>query len=119
MSSFCSSCGTATGGGKFCPKCGAPQNDASPPAGPSISQSPYVSPRKKSPLLKILLTVLAVFVVLVAVVGVKAYFFLKDVVHEAKQEMTQAKTQPAQPTQAGCDLLSKEKVSENCGRNHR
>jgi hypothetical protein len=107
MSNFCASCGAATGGGKFCPKCGSPQADGAP----SISQSPYAPPRK-SPVLKIVLVTLALLFVLGIAAAVKGYYFLKDRVLEAKQELAHMKSSPAEPTQAGCEILSKEKVAE-------
>jgi hypothetical protein len=112
MSSFCASCGTATGGGKFCPKCGAPQGTAAP----SISQSPYAPPvKRKSPVLKIVLIVLALFFVVGIAAVVKGYFFLKETYHEAKQEMAQAKMGKVERTQAGCEILGKEQVAAILG----
>jgi hypothetical protein len=112
MSSFCASCGTATGGGKFCPKCGAPQGTAAA----SISQSPYAPPvKRKSPVLKIVLIVLALFFVLGIAAVVKGYFFLKETYHEAKQEMAQAKMGKVERTQAGCEILGKEQVATILG----
>jgi len=111
MSSFCANCGTATGGGKFCPKCGSPQV-AGDAAAPSISQTPYVPPQKKSPVLKIVLITLAVLVMLGIAGLVKVYYVAKDVVQQARQEIAKSKNGPAQRTQAGCDLLSKDKMAE-------
>ena len=115
MSNFCASCGAGTAGGKFCPKCGSPQVDGAAPSS-SPSQMPYALPAKrKSPILKIVLVVLALFMVLGAAAVIKGYYFLKDTVREAKQEMADSKSGPAQETKAGCDLVSKEKVSEILG----
>ena len=115
MSNFCASCGAGTGGVKFCPKCGSPQVGGAAPSS-SASQMPY-APRakRKSPILKIVLIVLALFMVLGAAAIIKGYYFLKDTVREAKQEMAASKSGPAQETKAGCDLVSKEKVSEILG----
>jgi len=111
MSSFCASCGAATGGRKFCPKCGSPQV-AGDGAAASMSQMPYAPPRKKSPVLKNVLITLAVLVMLGIAGLVKVYYVAKDVVQQARQEMAKAKSGPTQRTQAGCDLLSKDRMAE-------
>jgi hypothetical protein len=117
MSTFCASCGTATGGGKFCPKCGAPQGATAPDSGPSISQTAYTPQpvRRKSPVLKIVLIVVGVFLILCGIAVVKGYYFLKDTVHEAKQQYAESKMGPAEETHAGCDLLNKETVARVVG----
>ncbi len=114
MSSFCASCGTATGGGKFCPKCGSPQGDGTASPQSSISQMPYAPARRKSPVFKIILAVLALFLILGVLVVVKGYYFLKETVQQAKQEIAQSKV-TAEKTQAGCGLLDSEKVSQILG----
>ncbi len=117
MSNFCASCGAATGGGKFCPKCGSPQgNAATPGPGPTISQAPYAAPvRGKSPVLKIVLIVLALFLVGGIAVVVKGYYFLKETYQETKQEMAKSTIGPVQKTQAGCELLDKDQVAQILG----
>jgi len=113
MSNFCAACGTATGGGKFCPKCGSPQGGGAA-AQSSISQMPYAPAPRKSPVLKIILLALGLFLVLGGVLLVKGYYFLKETVHEAKQQIAESKV-AAEKTEAGCDLLSKEDVSRILG----
>lgn len=112
MSSFCANCGAATGGGRFCPKCGSPQSGAAPP---SVSQMPYAPARKKSPVLKIVLISLAILFALAIVGAVKGYYFIKDRVEDAKQEYAKAKIGPTQRSEPGCDLLTKQKAAEILG----
>jgi hypothetical protein len=103
MGNFCSSCGTATDGGKFCPKCGSPQ------------QPPIVNaaPKRGSPVLKIVLISIAVLFLLGIAGAVRVFYYVKDRVHE---EVAQIKRDSGsanpQPTHAGCELLNKEKVAE-------
>jgi len=113
MSNFCASCGAATGGGRFCPKCGAPQAGAATAS--SASQMPYAPAPKKSHFLKIVLIALALLLVLGVAGLIKGFYFIKDRVEDAKQELAKAKVGPAQQTQAGCDLLSREKAAEILG----
>jgi len=113
MPAFCASCGEATGGGRFCPKCGSPQPGGA--AAYSSSQTPYVPPRKKSHVLTIVLIALALLVVLGIAGIVKGYYFIKDRVEDAKQELAKSKVSSPQRTQAGCDLISKKKVAEILG----
>lgn len=113
MSNFCASCGAATGGGKFCPKCGAAQG--APSVNPSLSQSPYAPPpRRGSPVLKIVLAVVGLFLVAAGFLIVKGYYFVRETVQEAKN-LGPANMHPAQETKAGCELLSKEDVAKILG----
>jgi hypothetical protein len=110
MSTFCPSCGAATGGGKFCPKCGSPQGDGAPAA--SLSQAPYAPAPKKSPVLKVVLITLGVLFLLGVAGAVKVYFVVRDGVREARQELAKSKMGSAERTQPGCDLLGKDEVSQ-------
>ncbi len=87
MSNYCASCGATTGGGKFCPKCGAPQSVAgSAPTGPSLSQSAYApQARRGSPVLKIVLVVVGLFLLATGFLLVKGYYFVKETVQEVKK----------------------------------
>jgi len=110
MGNFCSSCGTATDGGKFCPKCGSPQ----PP--PIVN----AAPKRGSPVLKIVLISIAVLFLLGIVGAVRVLYYVKDRVHEEVAKIKHdgglgdalSGSANAQPTHAGCELLSKEKVAE-------
>jgi hypothetical protein len=65
--------------------------------------------------LKIVIISLAVLFVLGIFGVVEGYYFLKDRLLEAKQELSKVKVGPVQRTQAGCDLLSKDQVAEILG----
>ena len=113
MTNFCANCGAATGGGKFCPKCGSPQTASA--ATSSAAQTAYAPVRRKSHVFKIILITLALLFVLGIAGLVRGYYYVKERLLEAKQEMAKTKIVSAQQTQAGCALLGKEKVSDILG----
>ncbi len=116
MGSFCGTCGASTNGGKFCPKCGSPQTPARRAPAPAKSGFP---------------TIKAVFLILAAMLlmglagVIGALYWAKGKVEEAAHSSGAASLREgaarlrdavssvanAQPTHAGCDILSKEKVA--------
>jgi hypothetical protein len=128
MGKFCSSCGAETAGGRFCPKCGTPQVDTPPsaqPASQAYAPSGMAAPppvKKGSNALKIGLIVVGVFLLLGIAGVVGTVFFVKNKIEEVAQSsggtsLREAlrKSTNALPTHAGCEILSKEKVSEILG----
>jgi hypothetical protein len=125
MSNFCANCGAATGGGKFCPKCGAVQSAAAANAQQAYApQGSYVPapPKRGSSGLKIVVIILAVFVFVGIAGSVGAYYFIKHKVQEVAQSSgakdwrdAMSSAANAKPTQAGCELISKEKVADILG----
>jgi len=115
MTKFCGNCGAATDGGRFCPKCGSPQTNAVPAA----AQTPYVPAKRGSPILKIVLISVVVLFLLGITGVVGAVYYIKGKVHEIAHSTnvsnlrdTITSAANAQPTHAGCELLSKEQVAE-------
>jgi hypothetical protein len=113
MGSFCSSCGAVTGGGKFCPTCGSPQT----PVGAQVVNPPVT---RGSPVLKIVLLSIAVLFLLGMIGAVRAFYYVKDRVHEEVAQikhdsgLSDARAR-AQPTHAGCEILSREKAADILG----
>lgn len=139
MAKFCTQCGTpaANEAVKFCAKCGASfpvaapapppaqaaASPASPPvaapaapvqaAGPAAATS---AAKASSPLVKILLGLLAFFV-LIGTLGVATCFYIG---YKAKQRLAQARAEygesgPAATARDVCSLISKEEVSQLTG----
>jgi hypothetical protein len=121
MAKYCGVCGTSIGGGKFCPKCGAPQ-----------TQARTAPARNGFPTIKAVFVILALML-LMGVAGVLgALYWAKGKVEEAahsegaeslragaatlrddaaKMRDAVSSAANAEPTRAGCDILSKEKVA--------
>lgn len=82
MAQFCTSCGSPVEENlKFCPKCGAQIAAPPPPAGGGPAAAPAA---KGSPILKIILIVVGLFVV-IGIIGAAAGIY---VVYKAKQKVT-------------------------------
>ncbi len=144
MARFCTQCGTpaANDSVKFCSKCGAPLGAAAPapaptpaaqpvqPPSPPVSAPPAVATPAvsaaapaaatgSSSLVKILVGILAFFVV-IGVLGVATCAYLG---YKAKQKIEQAKAEygvgenagPAATARDVCSLITKEEVSQITG----
>jgi hypothetical protein len=135
MARFCTQCGTpaANDAVKFCSKCGAPLPAAAAPSPEQVAQTapppspPPVAPvasapaaaKGTSPVVKIVVGVLAFFVV----IGVLALGTCVFLVHKAKQKVEQAKTEyglgensgPVATARDVCSLITKEEVSQLTG----
>ncbi len=76
---------------------------------------PYVPPvRRRSPVLRIVLVVVGLFLIAAGFLIVKGYYFVKETVQEARK-LGPSNMQPAQETKAGCELLAKEDVAKILG----
>ncbi len=123
MASFCGVCGASTAGGKFCPKCGSPQTPVRATPAPR---------RVGSPTIKAVFIILAVMLLMGVTGVIGALYWAKGKVEEAARSNGAASLREgaatlradaaklreavssaanAEPTHAGCDLLSKEKVA--------
>ena len=150
MANFCNKCGARSDGGPFCGGCGAdmrkapavaqpqspvvvaqsavqPQAFQSVPAVPSLPAVPVATPAKSSPLVKILIAVVAIIFVGGALLVGGIYY----VVYRVKEKVQEVKTQvlgetasnPSGPSGTtansagndGCHLLNKEEVSQALG----
>jgi hypothetical protein len=123
MGNFCSSCGAATGGAKFCPACGSPQTTGAAPGAQTYPQQPaaaYAPAKRGSPILKIVLITVAVLLLLGVIGVVRAFFYVREKVHQEVAEVREGGSRlrdtisgvaKAQPTQAGCELLGKDRVA--------
>jgi hypothetical protein len=122
MASFCGTCGTPTGGAKFCPKCGSPQTITG-----QAAYTPAKTARAKSgfPALKAVFIILAAMILLGIAGVVGALYWAKGRVEEIAHSSGAANLRDgatrwreavssaahAQPTEAGCKLLDKQRVS--------
>jgi len=102
-------------GGKFCPKCGSPQTASAPPR----AQGSYVPAKGGSPTIKAVFIILAGMIVLGIAGTVGALYWAKGKVEELAHSTNAASLRDAissaaknEPTQAGCDLITKEKVAQ-------
>jgi hypothetical protein len=118
MSNFCAVCGASIGGGKFCPKCGNPQGAA--PSRPA--QAAFAPAKRGSPTIKAVFIILACMLALGVAGTVGALYWAKGKVEELAHSTNASSFREAissaaksQPTQAGCDLISKERVAQIIG----
>jgi hypothetical protein len=116
MANFCSTCGASTGGGQFCPKCGSRQTN-----GPRAAYNPAARPSAQGgfPALKSVFIILAAMILLGVAGVVGALYWAKGRVEELSHSSGATSLRAAvssaanaQPTHAGCELLSDEKASE-------
>jgi hypothetical protein len=128
MAGFCRSCGSPLGDAQaFCSKCGAqaqraptqPAASAAPTVAPPAATQPTVAtpPSKGSPLVKILLIVVGIFVVFMGI-GVAAVFYIGHRIHDKAVEMglnSDARRDAAIANLDACALLSKDDVSQVIG----
>lgn len=123
MASFCSNCGAALAQGTpFCQQCGARVGLAASPGPPPPQPAPApLAPAAKSPLAKILLIVLGVFLLLGAI-GVAGAIYVgykvKNKVERVAKEYGVDSSTPAGPAARRadpCSFVSKEEAGDIMG----
>jgi hypothetical protein len=120
MAGFCVSCGNPlAAGARFCNKCGATQPDAAAPVGTVMPPAPVApAPQGSSPVLKIILGILAFFVFLMLIAAGSCIYIgyrVKQRAHEFSQSMG-GDVKPYTGRRQPCAMLSTSEASDAMGQ---
>jgi zinc-ribbon domain len=120
MAGFCVSCGNPlAAGARFCNKCGATQPGAPAPVGTVMPPAPVSpAPQGSSPVLKIILGILAFFVFLMLIAAGSCIYIgyrVKQRAHEFSQSMG-GNVKPYTGRRQPCAMLSTSEASDAMGQ---